>query len=117
MTSPLPLTVATAGLDEAQANVCPARTLPAVSYAWAVSCTVEARPASEVVAGVTVILATEVGWATVTSAPPRAAPSVAVILAVPGPIAVTIPPFTVATARLDDAQVKLRPVSSTLLAS
>src|SRR5437773_2502881 len=89
MTRPDPLTVATTVLLLAQVTVRPESGLPLASFGIAVSCTV--CPAwSDTENGVTVTEATGT-WATVTAAVPLCPSLVAVIVATPAAIPVTMP--------------------------
>src|SRR3989454_12315480 len=103
LTSPLPLTVATAVLLLPHVTTRPGRAVPFASRGVAVSCTV--APCGTLAdAGVTVTDATGT-FDTVTTAVPLCPSLVAVIVAVPVATAVTSPlPFTLATAPLLDCQ-------------
>jgi hypothetical protein len=119
VTRPVALTVATPGALDVQVKVRPGRSAPPASRATAVSCRV---PPSgiDAVAGVTTTEAVVAGGAgTVTAALPATPSIVAVIVAVPGPTAVTSPlGLTVATdAALDVQVVGPRPVSAVPAAS
>src|SRR5438874_10983536 len=116
LTSPLPLTVATAVLLLAHVITRPDNGLPLASFGVAVSCTVS--PTATLAGdGVTVTEATGAS-VTVTSDVPLCPSLVAVIVAVPAPTPVTSPlPFTRATAVLLLDQVTTRPLSGFPLAS
>src|SRR5438093_4110964 len=111
LTSPLPLTVATAVLLDAQVTVRPVSVLPFASLRVAVSWNV--RPVgTEAEAGVTVTEATGAGAGAVTvmAAVPLLPSLVAVIVADPADTPLTRPfPLTVATAVLLLAQAIVRP--------
>ena len=89
VTSPFTLTVAAAGLLLFQVIVRPSMTLPCASRSVAESCTVPCttRDAAD---GVTTTEATGRFGVTVMDAVPRAAPVVAVIVALPGLTPVTV---------------------------
>src|SRR5205809_746366 len=110
LTSPLPVTVATAVLLDAQATVRPVSVLPLASLGVAVSWTVWPVD-TEADAGVTATEAT--GTCTTVMAEGPLCPSeVAVIVAAPASFAVTSPlELTVAAAVLLDVQVTTRPDS------
>src|SRR5947207_3629870 len=116
LTSPLPLTVATAVVLLPHVTTRPLRAVPFASRGVAVSCTV--APCWTLAdAGVTVTDATGT-FDTVTTAVPLCPSLVAVIVAAPVATAVTSPlPFTLATAPLLDCQVMTRPVNGFPLAS
>lgn len=97
VTRPEPSTAATPSLPDDQVNSAPSTGWPFSSNASAVSCSVSPRTALVASDGRT---ATESGTcATVTAAVPEAGSAVAVIVAVPLPVAVTRPePSTAATA-------------------
>ncbi len=116
LTSPLPLTGATAVLLLPHVTTRPVRAVPFASRGVAVSCTV--APCGTLAdAGVTVTDATGT-FDTVTNAVPLCPSLVAVIVAAPVATAVTSPlPFTLATAPLLDCQVMTRPVNGFPLAS
>src|SRR5947199_412260 len=108
LTIPLPVTVATAVLFDAQATVRPVSVLPFASLGVAASWTV--WPAcTDAVAGLTVTDATSTVLTVIVAVPP--CPSlVAVIVAEPAVTPVTSPlPLTVATAVLLLAQLTARP--------
>src|SRR5437867_4016712 len=116
VTSPLPLTVATAVLLLAQLTGRPDNGLPFASLGVAASCTV--WPAcTDAVAGLTVTDATGTVLTVIVAVPP--CPSlVAVIVAVPALTPVTSPPpLTVATAVLLLAQLTARPANGLPFAS
>src|SRR2546425_305862 len=116
VTSPLPLTLATAALLVAHVTTRPDRTLPLASFGTAKSCSVPPTD-MDADAGVTVTEATGT-LVTVTAAVPLFPSLVAVIVAEPAATPVTNPlPVTVAAAGLLDAQVTTRPVSAAPLAS
>src|SRR2546425_6003604 len=116
VTSPLPLTLATAALLVAHVTTRPDRTLPLASFGTAKSCSVPPTH-MDADAGVTVTEATGT-LVTVTAAVPLFPSLVAVIVADPAPAPVTNPlPVTVAAAGLLDAHVTTRPVSAAPLAS
>src|SRR4029077_3874498 len=108
VTSPLPLTVATAVLSLDHVTTRPDNGLPFASFGVAVSCTV--KPCCTLAGdGVTVTEATGTG-VTVSAEVPLLPSDVAVIVAVPTATAVTSPlPSTVATAVLSLDQVTTRP--------
>src|SRR5438093_1119130 len=108
LTIPLPVTVATAVLFDAQATVRPVSVLPFASLRVAVSWTVW-PVGTEAVAGLTVTDATGTVLTVIVAVPP--CPSlVAVIVAEPAVTPVTSPlPLTVATAVLLLAQLTARP--------
>src|SRR3989442_5387207 len=112
LTSPLPVTVATAGLLDAQLTVRPVRVLPFASLRVAVSWTVW-PVGREAGAGVTVPDATGAGGGgavTVIAAVPLFPSLVAVSVAAPTATPVACPvPFTVATAGLLLDHVTVRP--------
>src|SRR2546425_6734923 len=114
LTSPLPVTVATAGLLDAQLTVRPVRVLPFASLRVAVSWTVW-PVGTEAGAGVTVTDATGAGGGgavTVIAAVPLFPSLVAVSVAAPTATPVACPaPFTVATAGLLLDHVTVRPPS------
>src|SRR5205809_2057660 len=114
LTSPLPVTVATAGLLDAQVTVRPVRVLPFASLRVAVSWTVW-PVGTEAGAGVTVTDATGAGGGggvTVIAAVPPCPSLVAVIVAEPAAAPLTRPLLsTVATAVLLLDQVTVRPDS------
>src|SRR5437870_3836413 len=116
LTNPLPVTVATAVLLDAQVTVRPASALPLASLGVAVSCTVWPVE-TEADAGATATEAT--GTCTTVMADVPFCPSlVAVIVAAPASFPVTSPlALTVATAVLLDAQVTVRPDSGLPFAS
>ncbi len=116
LTSPLPLTGATAVLLLPHVTTRPVRAVPFASRGVAVSCTV--APCGTLAdAGVTVTDATGT-FDTVTNAVPLCPSLVAVIVAVPVATPLTSPlPFTLATAPLLDCQVMTRPVNGFPLAS
>src|SRR5437773_4019315 len=110
VTSPLPLTVATAAALLAHVTVRPVSGAPLASFGVAVSCTV-APAATLAVAGLTVTVATGT-VVTVRAAVPLLPSLVAVIVAVPAAPPVTSPlPLTAATAVALLAHVTTRPVS------
>src|SRR5207249_4195137 len=119
LTIPLPVTVATAVLFDAQATVRPVSVLPFASLRVAVSWTVW-PVGTDAEAGVTVTEATGAGAgaATVMADVPLLPSLVAVIVAEPAvtPVASPLPP-TVATALLLLAQVTVRPLSGFPFAS
>src|SRR3989442_103905 len=112
LTSPLPVTVATAGLLDAQLTVRPVRVLPFASLRVAVSWTVWPVD-TEAGAGVTVTDATGAGGGgavTVIAAVPLFPSLVAVSVAAPTATPVACPvPFTVATAGVLLDHVTVRP--------
>src|SRR5437660_12460848 len=116
LTSPLPLTVATAVLLLAHVVSRPDDGMPLASFGVAVSCSV--CPTCTLAGdGVTVTEATGAS-VTVTSDVPLCPSLVAVMVAVPAPTPVTSPlPFTRATAVLLLDQVTTRPLSGFPLAS
>src|SRR5437879_11308660 len=116
LTSPLPLTVATAVLSLAHVTVRPASGVPLASFGVAVSWTV--CPAWTLAgAGLTATDATGT-CTTVMAAVPPCPSLVAVIVAEPATLPVTSPvALTVATVVLSDAHVTVRPVSGTPFAS
>src|SRR2546428_1436038 len=116
VTSPLPFTVATAGLSLAHVTVRPASGVPFASSGVAVSWTV--NPAcTEGAGGLTITDATGTKI-TVTAAVPLWPSLVAVMVAAPAATPVTRPlPLTVATAGLPLAHVTTRPTSRLPLAS
>src|SRR5439155_795894 len=119
LTIPLPVTVATAVLFDAQATVRPVSVLPFASLRVAVSWTVW-PVGTEDGAGVTVTEATGAGAGAVTvmAEVPLLPSLVAVIVAEPAVTPVTSPlPPTVATALLLLAQVTVRPLSGFPFAS
>src|SRR5436309_4597056 len=119
LTIPLPVTVATAVLFDAQATVRPVSVLPFASLRVAVSWTVW-PVGTEAGAGVTVTEATGAGAGAVTvmAEVPLLPSLVAVIVAEPAVTPVTSPlPPTVATALLLLAQVTVRPLSGFPFAS
>src|SRR5213080_2092251 len=119
LTIPLPVTVATAVLFDAQATVRPVSVLPFASLRVAVSWTVW-LVGTEAGAGVTVTEATGAGAGAVTvmAEVPLLPSLVAVIVAEPAVTPVTSPlPPTVATALLLLAQVTVRPLSGFPFAS
>src|SRR5690349_16052961 len=110
LTSPLPVTVATAVLPLAHVTTRPESALPLASFGVAVSCWV--CPGGRLtVAGLTVTDATGT-VVTVIAAVPLLPSLVAVIVVAPGATPVTRPlPFTVATALLPLDQLMVRPDS------
>jgi hypothetical protein len=110
LTSPLPLTVATAVLPLAHVTIRPESALPLASFGVAVSCWV--CPACRLtVAGLTVTDATGT-LVTVIAAVPLLPSLVAVMVAAPAAMPVTRPfPFTVATTLLLLDQLIVRPDS------
>src|SRR3989442_3351673 len=116
VTNPLPLTVAAAGLLDAQVTTRPVSAAPLASFGVAVSCTV-CPLCRFAVAGLTVTDATGT-LVTVIAAVALLPSLVAVMVAEPAPAPVTNPlPLTVAAAGLLDAHVTTRPVSAAPLAS
>src|SRR2546423_3293010 len=116
VTSPLPLTVATAGLLLAHITVRPVSELPAASFGMAVSWAVPPTTMLAV-AGDTATDATAT-CTTVTVDVPLCPSLVAVIVAVPATLPVTRPlVLTVATAALPLAHATARPVSTLPAAS
>jgi len=118
VTSPLPLTVATAPLLLVQLTTRPVNELPFASFGVAASCTV-CPVVRLAVVGLTLTDATgTLTAATVTAAPPLCPSLDAVIVAEPAASADTSPlPLTAATAPLLLVQVTTRPVSGFPLAS
>jgi hypothetical protein len=123
-------TVATAVLFELHVTVRPASTLPAASLVTAVSCCVGVTPITRLtVSGLTVTVATGTGLTVIKGVVAAGADSlVAVIVAVPGPtaVSVTVAPLdvltevaalTVSTAVLLETQLTVRPTSVLLLPS
>src|SRR2546427_1209496 len=116
LTSPVPVTVATAVLLDAQVTVRPVRVLPFASLRVAVSCTVWSVD-TDAEAGVTATAATGT-CTTVMADVPLTVSDVAVIVAAPASFPVTSPlELTVAAAVLLDAQVTVRPVRGLPFAS
>jgi len=116
VTSPLPLTLATAGALLAHVTTRPDSGLPLPSFGVAVSWTV-CPTMMLAVAGLTVTDATGT-TATVTDAMPLCPSLVAVIVALPAPTPVNSPlPLTLATAGALLAQVTTRPDSGLPLPS
>src|SRR5947208_14199981 len=116
VTSPLPVTVATAVLLLPQLTVRPDNGLPLASFGVAVSCTVWPT-GTDAVLGLTVTDATGTVL-TVIAAVPLCPSLVAVIVAAPAVTPVTSPlPLTVATAVLLLAQLTARPDNGLPLAS
>jgi len=116
VTNPLPVTVAAAGLLDAQVTTRPVSAAPLASFGVAVSCTV-CPLCKFAVAGLTVTDATGT-LVTVIAAVALLPSLVAVMVAEPAPAPVTNPlPLTVAAAGLLDAHVTTRPVSAAPLAS
>jgi len=116
VTKPVSLTVATAVLSEDHVTDLPTTTFPLASFVVAIACVVLPAPIVEE-ANDTVTDATAVEKI-VTDADPVRPSLVAVMLADPGPTAVTTPALlTVATAGLSDAQDIARPVRMTPFAS
>src|SRR6266550_3278171 len=116
VTSPVPLTVASARLPLAQVIVRPVSTLPAESFVVAASCAV---PPTNTLAEAGLIVTEATGtFATVTVAVPFCPSLVAVIVAVPAATAVTRPlADTVATPGTLLAHVTTRPISAEPFAS
>src|SRR2546425_874971 len=116
VTSPLPLTAATAPLPHAHVTPPPDSGLPLASCSVTDSCTV--LPAATVAAaGLTETKATATG-PTITAAAPVCPSLIAVIVAAPIATPVTMPLlFTVAYAPLVEAHVTTRPASGAPLAS
>jgi hypothetical protein len=116
VTTPAVDTVASAVLFELHVITRPVSTLPLASFVVATSVVVAPTVTLEVV-GATVTVATGTG-VTVTVLVPACPSLVAVIVAFPGPTAVTTPSIvTVATAVLLDPQPMTRPVSTFPFAS
>jgi hypothetical protein len=115
VTRPLELTVARALLELDHETARPVNALPLASRVLADNCTVPPTWRFAV-AGVTVTVAT--GWSTVKLAVALFPSLVAVMVAVPAPVAVTRPPeLTVAMALLELDQETARPVNTLPFAS
>jgi hypothetical protein len=130
VTKPLPSTVAAAVLLEAQVTERPVSTFPFASFVTAVSCCVGAIPRTRLtVAGVTVTVATGTGLTAMEGVVALGAVSlVAVMVAVPGPTAVTVTvapldvltelaALTVSAAGLLETQLTVRPERALVLPS
>src|SRR3989442_4279426 len=116
VTNPLPLTVAAAGLLDAQVTTRPVSAAPLASFGVAVSGRVR-PPCKFAVAGLTVTDATGT-LVTVIAAVALLPSLVAVMVAEPAPAPVTNPlPVTVGAAGWLDAHATTRPVSAAPLAS
>jgi hypothetical protein len=124
VTRPLPSTVATDVLLEVQVTVRPVRTMLLASLSVAVSCCVGVIPSARLAeAGLTVTVATGIGLTVIAGVATLGADSLlAVIVAVPKPVAVTvmIAPLDVltelaalsaSTAGLLETQFTVRPIS------
>jgi hypothetical protein len=124
VTRPLPSTVATDVLLEVHVTVRPVRTMLLASLSVAVSCWVEVTPSARLAeGGVTVTVATGIGLTMITGVATLGADSLlAVIVAVPKPVAVTImvapldvltelAALTARTAGLLETQFTVRPLS------
>jgi hypothetical protein len=108
--------VATLGAELDQVTVRPVRTSPSASRVTAVACVVRpTRSDGGVIETPTLATGT---FETVTVALPERPSTVAVMMAVPGPTAVTTPDAeTVATELTDEVQVTVRPVRTLPCAS
>jgi len=115
VTKPPVLTVAVAVLLELHVTARPTRTFPPASFVTAVSCCAGVIPRTSVaVAGLTVTVATGIGFTVIVGVGELTDSLVAVIVAVPTPTAVTVAGdpvgLTVRTAVLLETQVIVRPV-------
>jgi len=123
VTNPFASTVATEGVLEVHVTVRPVRTLPFPSFRVAVNCWVEVMPSANVaVAGLTTTVETGTGFTVITGVDAPGADSLlAVIVAVPTPVAVMVivaplgplielAELTESTAGLLETQLTVRPV-------
>jgi len=130
VTRPFPSTVAAAGLLDVHVTNRPVSTKPLASLVTAVSCCVGVTPSTRLAeGGLTVTIATGTGLTVITGVVALGADSlVALIVAVPSSIAVTVTvapldvltelaTLTVSTAVLLECQLTVRPVRALLLAS